>query len=65
MKKFAHYFFIITSIIFLYNIIQILSLGFSKLSDFGLGALIGKIILFIISLTIVFFTRTKKLDVKN
>lgn len=60
MKKVIHYIAILLSIIFLYNIIQILSLGFSKLSEFGYGALVGKTILLIITLIVVFTTRTKK-----
>ncbi len=60
MKKAIHYIAIIASLVFLYNIIQILSLGVSKLSEFGYGALVGKTILFLISLLIVFKTRTNK-----
>lgn len=61
MKKALHYIAIIASIIFLYNIIQILSLGVSKLSEFGYGALFGKLLLLLITLLIVYKTRTKKL----
>ncbi len=60
MKKAIHYIAIIASVIFLYNIFQILSLGVSKLSEFGYGALVGKIILFLLTLLIAFKTRTKK-----
>jgi len=60
MKKAIHYISIVASIIFLYNIFQILSLGVSKLSEFGYGALIGKIILFLLSLLIFYKTKTKK-----
>jgi hypothetical protein len=60
MKKALHYIFIAAALIFLYNIVQIVSLGMSRLNDYGFGALSGKIILFIISLVIVYFTRSKK-----
>jgi hypothetical protein len=60
MKKIIHYISILACIVFLFNIIQILSLGVSKLSEFGYGALIGKIILFLLSLFIAFKTKTKK-----
>jgi len=60
MKKALHYIAIIASLIFLYNTIQIASLGVSKLSEFGYGALIGKIILLFLSLLIIYKTKTKK-----
>ncbi|GAA4952429.1 hypothetical protein GCM10023314_27350 [Algibacter agarivorans] len=60
MNKTIHYIFIVASIILLYNIVQILSLGLSRLSEFGYGALIGKVILFSISVFIVYKTRTNK-----
>ena len=61
MKKAIHYIAILASVIFLYNIFQILSLGASNLSEFGYGALVGKVILFLISAFIVYKTRTKKI----
>jgi len=60
MKKITHYIFIISSVIFLINIIQIISLSLSRLSEYGFGALLGKTILLIISLFIVYKTRTLK-----
>jgi hypothetical protein len=50
IKKILFYLSIVAILIFTYNIFQILNLGFSSLSDFGLGALLGKIILLVISL---------------
>jgi hypothetical protein len=61
MKKILHYIFILAAFVFLYNIIQILSLGISSLSEFGYGALLGKFILFLICVYLVFITRHKRL----
>ncbi|WMI65301.1 hypothetical protein RBH94_14705 [Aestuariibaculum sp. YM273] len=60
MKKLFHYISIIVAIISLINIIQILSLGVSRLSDFGYGALVGKNILLVLSVFIAFKTKSSK-----
>lgn len=65
MKKFTHYLFIIIALVFFINVIQIASLGLSNLSEFGYGALVGKIILLVISLFIVYKTRSKKSKAKK
>jgi len=65
MKKILHYLFIAAAIIFLYNVIQILSLGLSRLSEFGYGALLGKVVLFLVAIFLVFITRKKNTKTTN
>ncbi|MFD1615107.1 hypothetical protein ACFR98_08395 [Gelatiniphilus marinus] len=65
MKKIIHYIFIIIAVVFVINIIQIISLGLSNLSEFGYGALVGKLLLLLVSIFVVFKTRIKKQKTKN
>ncbi|MFL1012839.1 hypothetical protein [Flavisericum labens] len=60
MKRLLHIVSIIASIVFVYNIFQILSLGISNLSNFGFGALIGKVLLLLASLFVALKTRKQK-----
>ncbi|WP_445956777.1 hypothetical protein [Yeosuana sp.] len=57
MKKTTFYISAIISLILLVNIIQILTTDFERLTEYGFGYLIGKIILFIIFLVITFLTK--------
>ena len=47
------------SIILLFSIMKILLIDFNRLTDYGYGYLVGKIILFIIFIGIAFLTRKK------
>ena len=57
MKKTTFYLSTIISLILLINIIQILTDDFERLTKYGFGYLIGKIILFIIFLTLTLLTK--------
>ncbi|WP_435254739.1 hypothetical protein [Tenacibaculum sp. A30] len=57
MKKTTFYISVIISIILLVNIIQILTTDFERLTEYGFGYLIGKIILFVIFLTLALLTK--------
>ena len=57
MKKFIFYISAFISLILLVNIIKILVSDFNDLTNYGFGYLTGKVILFLILLTIIFFTR--------
>jgi len=57
MKKTTFYLSAIISLILLVNIIQILTDDFERLTKYGFGYLIGKIILFIIFLTLTLLTK--------
>ncbi|AJR04920.1 hypothetical protein AW14_10290 [Siansivirga zeaxanthinifaciens CC-SAMT-1] len=63
MKKIIHYGFILASILFLVQALQIISLNIFKLSSFGYGALIGKIILLLICIFISY--KTRSISTKN
>jgi putative copper export protein len=57
MKKTIFYISAIISLILLVNIIQILTNDFERLTKYGFGYLIGKIILFVIFLTLTLLTK--------
>jgi len=57
MKKAIFYNLIIVSLVLLINIIQILVTDLKRLTDYGFGYLIGKIILLVVFLTIIILTR--------
>ena len=57
MKKTTFYISAIISLILLINIIQILTTDFERLTEYGFGYLIGKIILFGIFLTLTILTK--------
>ena len=57
MKKSTFYISIIISFILLFNIIQILTTDFERLTEYGFGYLIGKIILFILFLSLTLLTK--------
>jgi len=65
MKKIIFYISTIISIILLVNIIQILTNDFERLTEYGFGYLIGKIILFVIFLTLLFLTKKSILKKKD
>jgi hypothetical protein len=66
MKKIIFYISIIISIILLVNVVKILNTDFNRLTEYGFGYLLGKIILFILFALTSFFTRkaiyTKKAE---
>ena len=55
----------ILSVLLLVNIIQILTNDFERLTEYGLGYLIGKIILFVLFLTVLLSTKKSVLKKKN
>jgi len=57
MKKAIFYISTITSLIISINIIQILITDFERLTEYGFGYLIGKVILFVVFLTVVILTK--------
>ncbi len=63
MKKIIFYVSVVISLILLVNIVQILLTDFKRLTEYGYGYLIGKIILFFIFIVFIFLTKktiTKK-----
>jgi len=60
MKKLLFYFSLIVSVILLFNILQILFYDLERLTNYGYGYLAGKIILFLIFVSISFFLRKPK-----
>lgn len=60
MKKVIFYISVVVSIILLINILKIILTDFNRLTDYGYGYLVGKIILFIIFIGIAFLTRKKQ-----
>ncbi|MFT5435523.1 MAG: hypothetical protein ACI840_000156 [Ulvibacter sp.] len=65
MKKIIFYTSTIISIILLVNIIQILTNDFERLTEYGFGYLLGKIILFVIFLTLLLLTKKSILKKKG
>jgi hypothetical protein len=65
MKKAFFYIALVISIILLINIIKILITDFSRLTAYGFGYLVGKVILFVIFGTIMFLTRKHKTKSKK
>jgi hypothetical protein len=57
MKKAIFYISAIGSLTLLINIIQILITDLKRLTDYGFGYLTGKIILFVVFLTVAIITR--------
>lgn len=64
MKKIIFYSSLVIAIVLLINIINILTTDLTRLTEFGYGYLVGKIILFFVFIGIVLFTR-KTLKAKN
>jgi len=65
MKKILFYISLVTSIILLANIIKIFIIDFKRLTEYGFGYLVGKVILFVIFGTIMLVTRKHKIDSKK
>ncbi|CAM1334242.1 hypothetical protein [Tenacibaculum aestuariivivum] len=63
MKKIIFYISITISILLLINIIEMLITDFNRLTEYGYGYLIGKVILFVLFLSVVFFTRKKQIKI--
>jgi hypothetical protein len=61
MKKVIFYIAVGVSTILLINILKILLNDFNRLTDYGFGYLVGKIILFITFIGIAFLTRKRKM----
>ncbi|WP_108170721.1 hypothetical protein [Christiangramia gaetbulicola] len=57
MKKSFFYISLFLSLILGYHIIKILIVDLERLTDYGFGYLTGKVILLMILLTVIFFTR--------
>ena len=57
MKKVFFYISIIFSLILLINIISIITTDIDRLTKYGLGYLTGKIILFLLFVSIIYLTR--------
>ncbi len=62
MKKTIFYVSIIISIYLLINVAKILTTDFDRLTEYGFGFLAGKILLLLIFLSIIYFTRKNKID---
>lgn len=65
MKKILFYISLIISIILLINIINIIAYDFNRLTEYGFGYLVGKVILFLIFGTILLLTRKHKTESKK
>ena len=67
MKKLTFYISTLISLVLLVNIINIITNDFERLTEYGYGYLIGKIILFVIFLSLALFTKkyiSKKKETK-
>ena len=65
MKKIIFYISIIVTVFLLFNIFKILTNDFERLTEYGFGYLIGKIILFGIFLTLTLLTKKSVLKKKE
>ena len=65
MKKILFFISLGISIIILINIINILATDLNRLTEYGYGYLVGKVILFLIFVTIIFLTRKHKTQSKK
>lgn len=65
MKKILFYISLGISIILLINIINIVAFDFNRLTEYGYGYLVGKVILFLIFGTILLLTRKPKTKSKK
>lgn len=65
MKKVLFYSSLLISIIFLINIISILTTELDRLTDYGYGYLFGKVILLVMFMTIMLVTRNHKTKPKK
>ncbi len=59
MKKTIFYILSLFALVLLINVIQILINDFGRLTDYGVGYLLGKIVLFVIFLLSMFLLRRK------
>ena len=59
MKKTAFYISLIIALLLFINIAQIVATDLERLTEYGYGYLIGKVILFVIFASIAFFTKSK------
>ncbi|MFB9054703.1 hypothetical protein ACFFVB_16560 [Formosa undariae] len=59
MKKTTFYISLIIALLLFINIAQIVSTDLERLTEYGYGYLIGKVILFVIFASIAFFTKSK------
>ena len=57
MKKIIFYISIIVSVFLLINILKILILDFERLTEYGFGYLVGKIILLLVFVTLILLTK--------
>ena len=65
MKKVIFYISVIVSVILVFNIFQILTNDFERLTEYGFGYLIGKVILFVIFLVLILITKKSVLKKKE
>ena len=61
MKKIIFYFSLVIAIIMLINIINIITTDLKRLTEYGYGYLVGKMILFLVFVGIVILTRKHKI----
>jgi uncharacterized membrane protein required for colicin V production len=65
MRKVFFYISLVISIFLLMNILKILITDFYRLTEYGFGYLVGKLILFVIFATLMFLTRKHKTKSEN
>jgi uncharacterized membrane protein required for colicin V production len=65
MRKVFFYISLVISIFLLMNILKILIADFYRLTEYGFGYLVGKLILFVIFATLMFLTRKHKTKSEN
>ena len=65
MKKIIFYISIIISIFLSVNIAKILIADFDRLTEYGFGYLVGKVILLLIFISIIYITGKNKIDLKS
>ncbi|MBP1838111.1 hypothetical protein [Formosa algae] len=62
MKKTAFYISLIIALLLFINVVQIIATDLERLTEYGYGYLIGKVILFIIFAAIALLTRSKSVN---
>ena len=65
MKKIIFYISIFISIFLIVSIAKILTTDFDRLTEYGFGYLVGKMILLLIFSSIIYITRKHKVDSKS
>ena len=60
MKKLVFYGAVVIAIVLLINVINIMVYDLDRLTEYGYGYLVGKLILFLIAISLAFMTRKHK-----